>query len=210
MRKSSIIAVIVGATLIFGMTGCSNYDTVDNVEYKKPNIDFNIIDTDNSGDIGNDTASESQVLGNFEATTLDGNTVDQEILKDYTLTMVNVWATYCGPCLNEMPELGELSEELKDSGIQIIGIVCDCTDYDFEPLDDVIDTAKNIVAETGASYIHLIPNKDLLDILSMSGLVPTTFFVDKDGNLVGEIYTGAKTKDDWRSIIDSTIGLVEK
>lgn len=210
MRKSSIIATIAGVVLIFGMTGCSNYNEVDNVEYEKPNIDFNIIDTDNSSNTSNDNENNSQILGNFEATTLGGGTVDQEILKDYTLTMINVWATYCGPCLNEMPELGELSEELKDSGIQIIGIVCDCADYDFEPLEDVIDTAKSIVAETGANYVHLIPNESLLDILSMSGLVPTTFFVDKDGNLVGEIYTGAKTKDEWRSIVNSTINLMEK
>lgn len=47
----------------------------------------------------------------FEGTDLKGNPVSQEIFSQSKLTMVNVWATYCNPCPNEMPGLGELAAE---------------------------------------------------------------------------------------------------
>ena len=47
----------------------------------------------------------------FEGTDLEGNTVSQEVFTQSRLTMVNVWATYCNPCLREMPGLGELAAE---------------------------------------------------------------------------------------------------
>ena len=52
-----------------------------------------------------DTA-QAGVLSAFSTTDLEGNAVDQSMLADYDLTMVNVWATYCGPCISEMPDLG--------------------------------------------------------------------------------------------------------
>ena len=69
-------------------------------------------------------------LGRFTAQDLQGNGVSQSIFADYDLTMINVWATYCPPCLQEMPDLGKLSEEYKDKGVQVLGIVSDVMDYD--------------------------------------------------------------------------------
>ena len=45
----------------------------------------------------------------FEGTDLEGNPVTQDIFSQSRLTMANVWATYCNPCLSEMPGLGELA-----------------------------------------------------------------------------------------------------
>ena len=61
----------------------------------------------------------------FEGHDIQGNTVSSDIFSDSKLTMVNVWATYCNPCLREMPGLGELAEEYDGSEFQIIGIVSD-------------------------------------------------------------------------------------
>ena len=63
---------------------------------------------------------ESRPRGPFEAFTaadLEGNPVSEEIFKDYDLTMINIWATFCGPCISEMPDLGKLNEEWKEKGV---------------------------------------------------------------------------------------------
>lgn len=46
---------------------------------------------------------QAGILSQFAATDLDGNEIDQSILEGYDLTMVNIWATFCQPCIREMP-----------------------------------------------------------------------------------------------------------
>ena len=156
------------------------------------------------------SASEDEVqtgvLSVFSTTDLEGNTLDQSILADYDLTMVNVWATFCGPCINEMPDLGELAA---DKGVQIIGLVSDTMDSDGTISDSQVETAKEIVAETGADYRHLLPSDDLLGILSQIYAVPTTFFVDSEGVQVGDAIVTAQSKEKWIETIDGMLAEVQ-
>lgn len=159
------------------------------------------------------SASEDEVqtgvLSAFSTTDLEGNTLDQSILADYDLTMVNVWATFCGPCINEMPDLGELAAEYADKGVQIIGLVSDTMDSDGTISDSQVETAKEIVAETGADYRHLLPSDDLLGILSQIYAVPTTFFVDSEGVQVGDAIVTAQSKKKWIETIDGMLAEVQ-
>ena len=149
------------------------------------------------------------ILSTFHAQNLEGEAVDQSILSDYPLTMVNVWATYCGPCLEEMPDLGQLSQEYEGEGLQIIGLLSDALDSDGSVNQDQVDTARQIVEATGASYPHLVPREDLFGLLGQITAVPTTFFVDSQGNQVGSAYLGAMEKEDWAQIIDQMLEEVE-
>ena len=159
------------------------------------------------------SASEDEVqtgvLSAFSTTDLEGNTLDQSILADYDLTMVNVWATFCGPCINEMPDLGELAAEYADKGVQIIGLVSDTMDSDGTISDSQVETAKEIVAEPGADYRHLLPSDDLLGILSQIYAVPTTFFVDSEGVQVGDAIVTAQSKKKWIETIDGMLAEVQ-
>ena len=152
---------------------------------------------------------QTRVLSAFSTTDLEGNTLDQSILADYDLTMVNVWATFCGPCINEMPDLGELAAEYADKGVQIIGLVSDTMDSDGTISDSQVETAKEIVAETGADYRHLLPSDDLLGILSQIYAVPTTFFVDSEGVQVGDAIVTAQSKKKWIETIDGMLAEVQ-
>lgn len=155
-------------------------------------------------------ASGGGVLSSFTAQDLNGNQVDQSILADYQLTMVNIWATFCGPCLSEMPELGEIHAEYADKGVQVVGIVTDVLNQDGSFNEDQIATARDAVALTGASYLHLLPSTDLiLAKLQYVSAVPETIFVDSQGNQVGESYLGARSKDQWIAIIDELLTQVE-
>ena len=164
--------------------------------------------TDAAGESENDAQTAS--FQNFTTTDLDGNEVTQEIFAGADLTMMNVWATFCDPCIREMPELGELSTDYKDKNVQIIGVAFDTLNQDMSIYQEQVDLAKEIAEKTGANYLHLIPSADLLQagLMDIVG-VPTTFFFDKDGNQVGEPVVGSKNKEVWASIIDERLAMLK-
>ncbi len=136
----------------------------------------------------------------FEAVAADGETVTSDIFADSRLTMVNVWATYCNPCLMEMPYLGELADEYSPEDFQIVGIISDVLEGD----EDALQTALSLIDETGAdTYTHLLLNESLYTaMLTDVTAVPTTFFVDSEGRILDTVL-GSKDKDTWKEIIDA-------
>lgn len=145
------------------------------------------------------------VLSSFTAVDLEGNDITQSVLEGHTLTMVNVWATFCTPCIGEMPDLGELAAEYEEKGVQIIGLVSDVLDAEGAVDEDQLSLAQDIVEQTGANYLHIIPGSDLYPLLYQITSVPTTFFVDETGTQVGYTYLGAKEKEDWQAILDDLL-----
>jgi len=145
------------------------------------------------------------ILASFSAMDMDGNLVDQQILSGHKLTMINIWATFCSPCIQEMPDLGALNSAYgKD--FQVIGIVIDATDRNLQVLPDKKAEAQQIISETGANYLNLLPSKALnAAILSGVTSVPTTVFVDEKGNQIGQVYIGSKTKEQWQAVIESLL-----
>ena len=153
--------------------------------------------------------SAGGVLSDFTAEDLDGNTVDASLLKGHKVNMINVWGTFCGPCINEMPELGELSREYSEKGVQIIGLVGDLMTPDGSYDEDLVQLAQDIVEKTGAAYPHLKPSDDLgIRVLSSIQAFPTTFFVDENGVQIGSAVVGAKSKADWAALLDEVLAQV--
>lgn len=138
----------------------------------------------------------------FEAQDMDGNTVTSDVFSQSRLTMVNVWATYCSPCLNEMPDLGELAQEYDPADFQLIGIISDVLeDADAE----TIDYASKLISQTGAAYPHLLLNKSLYyAMLTDVMAVPTTFFFDQNGELLAT-EVGSNSKAAWKEQIDELL-----
>lgn len=95
-------------------------------------------------------------------------------------------------------------------GVQIIGICTDITDLSGNTTQEAVDGAKQIVEMTGAAYPHLIPNDEFMAFLmqEVPG-VPTTFFVDENGEVIGDEVVGAKSKDAWQQEIESRLAMLE-
>ncbi|MEF9954332.1 MAG: TlpA disulfide reductase family protein [Clostridium sp.] len=148
---------------------------------------------------------KNNVFGEFTSVALDGKAVDQEIFANADLTMVNLWGTFCGYCIDEMPALGELNNEYKDQGFQIVGILTDVAD----PASQEAKDAVSIVDTTKANYTHILLTEELYSVIAGSS-VPTTIFLDKDGNKVGKIYAGARDKEKWDTIIKNMLEQVKK
>lgn len=138
----------------------------------------------------------------FSGQDLEGNTVSSEILSSSKLTMINVWATYCNPCLREMPELGELAADYSPEEFQIIGVISDVEEGSEEKMKDY---AADLVAKTGADYTHLLLNESLyFSLLTEVSAVPTTFFFDSEGNLLNTI-VGSMDKASWEEEINALL-----
>lgn len=159
-----------------------------------------------------DEQSQDGIFQTMQMTDFDGNEVDKSLFEGHRMTMVNIWATFCNPCLSEMPELGELAAEYakEEGGVQIIGICTDITDLSGNTTQEAVDGAKQIVEMTGAAYPHLIPNDEFMAFLmqEVPG-VPTTFFVDETGEIIGDEVVGAKSKDAWQQEIESRLAMLE-
>ncbi|WP_066644358.1 TlpA family protein disulfide reductase [Christensenella timonensis] len=150
--------------------------------------------------------TDGPVFGDFKAQDLAGNEVTQDVFSGHKLTMVNLWATYCKPCLQEMPDLGEINREYAGKGFQVVGIVTDAADQSGQVVQEQADLAKEIVSATGADYTQLIPsNAMILKKLKDVTMVPETVFVDEYGKQVGESVVGSRSKEEWTRIIDGLL-----
>ena len=124
----------------------------------------------------------------FSTQDLNGNVVTQELFMGKKLTVLNVWGTYCTPCIREMPDLAEWSQNMPE-GVQLVGLVCDLSSYGDAR---TLGTAQDICAATGADvYTNLVANGDFLSLLQGVVGVPTTFFIDGTGAFVGTPVVGA-------------------
>ncbi|HNY00865.1 MAG TPA: redoxin family protein [Oscillospiraceae bacterium] len=156
------------------------------------------------GTVSGAWAEKTGAFSSFRTSTLEGKVVDESLFAGHKLTMVNVWATFCGPCLNEMPELGKLAADNAANGVQIVGLVVDAMGTDGSVSQSQVELARQLVEKTGAAYTHLLPDAGLLSgALSGVTAVPTTFFVDETGTPVGDAYEGARSAEQWQAIIDS-------
>ena len=145
-------------------------------------------------------------LGKFETTGIDGKTYTQDVFSKYDLTLVNIFTTWCSPCVKEIPELEKLYQEYKDKGVGVVGVVLDTAGEDGSVDETSVEAAKKLQEKTGATYPFLIPDEGKMNgRLNGISAFPETFFVDKNGNIVGEVYTGSHDLDEWKKIVEDTL-----
>ena len=150
-----------------------------------------------------DPDSNPGLLGVFSTPDIiTGADITQDILSQAQLTVVNFWGTFCPPCIEEMPAMGKLATEYSDKGVQFLGIVTDL--YDANSLE----LAKEIVEKTGAHYMHIAPVVDPR-VLSTIQYIPTTYFLDANGQPVSDRIVSSMDETNWRNAIESRLALIE-
>lgn len=114
------------------------------------------------------------------------------------VVLVNLWATWCGPCIKEMPDLSKISEELKDKNFRIIGMNV----FQQEGAKKVEDFLKT----NPVAYTILDGNQELVDAFGEADgknidAIPTTFIIDKNGK-ISETIIGGRDKEAFLKVIN--------
>ena len=168
------------------------------LEEKYPEIMQKSMDGDMSMPAGSDTSTppddgSMQKFPAFEGKDLDGNTVkSDELFSANAVTVVNFWFTTCNPCVGELAELDALNKELAEKGGSLIGVNTFTLDGD----EAAISEAKNVLAKKDATYqnVYFDSDGEAGKFTTNIFAYPTTYVVDRSGNIVGEPIVGAITE----------------
>ena len=168
------------------------------LEEKYPEIMQKSMDGDMSMPAGSDTSNppddgSMQKFPAFEGKDLDGNTVkSDELFSGNAVTVVNFWFTTCNPCVGELAELDALNKELAEKGGALIGVNTFTLDGD----EAAISEAKDVLAKKGATYqnVYFDSDGEAGKFTTNIFAYPTTYVVDRSGNIVGEPIVGAITE----------------
>lgn len=168
------------------------------LENKYPDIMQKSMDGDMSMPAGSDTSTppddgSMQKFPAFEGKDLDGNPVkSDELFSANAVTVVNFWFTTCNPCVGELSELDALNKELAEKGGSLIGVNTFTLDGD----EAAISEAKDVLAKKGATYqnVYFDSDGEAGKFTTNIFAYPTTYVVDRNGNIVGEPIVGAITE----------------
>ena len=140
----------------------------------------------------------------FEGKDLDGNTVkSDELFSANAVTVVNFWFTTCNPCVGELSDLDALNKELAEKGGSLIGVNTFTLDGD----EAAISEAKDVLAKKGATYQNMYFNSDgeAGKFTTNIFAYPTTYVVDRNGNIVGDPIVGAITEKNQAEALQAQI-----
>jgi thiol-disulfide isomerase/thioredoxin len=139
----------------------------------------------------------------FDTEDLYGNPVSSsELFEKNKITMVNVWATWCGHCVEELPQLEQINRRLQNIGCGIIGVLSDCDD------SESVETAQDIVDSMGVTYPVVKMTEEMESIFNSSSL-PISYFVSRDGQIVGTPVEGAMVNKYYEAVEDLLTGGTE-
>ena len=183
------------------------------LEEKYPEIVQQSMDGDMSMPAGSDTSNppddgSMQKFPAFEGKDLDGNEVkSDELFSGNAVTVVNFWFTTCNPCVGELAELDALNKELAEKGGTLIGVNTFTLDGD----EAAISEAKDVLAKKGATYqnVYFASDGEAGKFTTNIFAYPTTYVVDRNGNIVGDPIVGAITEkkqaETLQKLIDQTL-----
>ena len=197
MKKAT--AMLLTATLSIGiLAGCSNSE--------QQSADQQTLDTQETETQApaqtTEIVSPEDDIASYTVKDLDLNDVAlMDYVKDNKVTMINFWGTFCGPCISEMPELGEIERKYKDKGFEIVGLTTDVADLNGNYDESVIEDARAIIEDTGITYPVLVGPAQLMVDIGLQ-YVPTTYFLDSEGNVLGSPEIGSKTSAEWEDVIN--------
>lgn len=173
--------------------------TVGQMRALDPNYNYTAFSTGRTDDVA--------TVGEFTTEDVLGNSYTQDLFKEYDLTLVNAFTTWCSPCVEEMPILEELRQAFAKKGIsfQVVGVVIDTKNG--TAIDEgAMERAQALYKKSGIGFPLLVPDdNNMNDRLKGLESFPESFFVDRNGNIVGETYMGAHSLAEWTEIVNQEL-----
>ena len=130
----------------------------------------------------------------FDSVTLDGTPIRAGIIRDYDLVMVNFWAEWCGPCVNELPALERIHQEYPN--VLVLGVLT---------WSDNVDGAKETLRDAGVTYPSIELSGSFASFAEQFDGIPDTMFFDRNGRQVSSTVEGSQSYSEWKSLVDSLL-----
>lgn len=192
--KRTAAMLLVAALLItasVGLSGCSSDQSTDNAATKSLSKAFSTMDTKD----------------------INGKKVTSDIFADKKVTMVSVWATWCGVCVSEMPDIEKLSQYYsKGDEVGVVGLVTQADRASGVMLTGLTKKEKakalKIIKDSGATYTQLTVSSDMSSALSDIQSFPTTYFLNSKGEVIGSPVIGRNDIGEWKAIIQEKLNAV--
>ncbi len=141
----------------------------------------------------------------IDTTTLEGDAFPSAELLANKLTVFNVWATWCPPCVAELPHLQKISQDFQDKGVAIVGVLQDGVTELGEKDTNAIASAKTLLQDAGVNYTVILPDTALQQtFIRTMQYFPTTFFVDSAGNIIKKV-EGARDYEEWGRLVQEVL-----
>ena len=196
-NKKSNKILIAGMLWLTALSACSSTESSNNNNIDKNNVSVN-------ESLQSDFTGTS--LGKFTIKDINGKQYNQDMFKDYDLTMINIFTTWCSPCVAEIPDLEKIHTTMAEQKVNVVGVVLDVLDEKGNIIQEYLEKAQSLAKQTGATYPILIPDSTYMNgrLIGIEA-IPESFFVDKDGNIVGETYSGSRDFEDWKKLIEDNL-----
>ncbi len=197
---TSIVLFITLSIVFSGFTACSNTANTQ----KGP-----VSDTAPSAQNSNASETTENKKSDFppvptaisqsEIKDLEGNTFKIEDKKG-KVVLINLWATWCGPCRAEMPELVALQEKYRDKGFEIVGL-----DTDDESVEEIKAFAEKMKLNYQLGYADGKILSEFIKITRLAG-IPQTMIVNREGKMVLVIGGGGtRAVNNIKEMVEKTV-----
>lgn len=190
MKKLRLFAIVLAALMLLSACAKTEVSTVTQTTAEA--------ETTVSATEAETVQDDTDYRVSFSTVDLDGNPVDSSVFADAEYTMINIWASYCAPCIGEMDELMQMDAELEN--VQIITVLSDALSTEDEAAED----AREIVKTLNFTLPVYLINEEIYTQLPCNA-VPTSFLVDREGNAMKYMCVGAVGVEQYKQWIQSCI-----
>jgi thiol-disulfide isomerase/thioredoxin len=178
--RATLTLTVFALLAAFGVSSCNSSNHTSNANDQKINMTVNGSTAPVNSAKTNTTTSEVVMLPasalDASLKTMDGSDFKLADLKGKVL-VIDLWATWCGPCRYEVPELVGMQTEYGPRGFEVVGL-------DIDPGSDTPDSVSNFIKEFKINYKVAFAQRELAVSLMTGGNIPQSLVVGRDGKVI--------------------------